>query len=50
MHIQSSKGFLRVTDTTVSIVHHTATEYLSREYSKGSLPVLSQVETDLAIS
>jgi len=50
MYIRSSNGFLRVIDATVSIVHHTATEYLFREYSKGSLPVLSQGEADLAIA
>ena len=50
MYVQSSKGFLRITDTTVSIVHHTATEYLFREYSKGSLPVISQGGADLAIA
>ncbi|PUU84183.1 hypothetical protein B9Z19DRAFT_1118285 [Tuber borchii] len=48
-YVQSSMGFLRATDTTVSIVHHTAIEYLFSEYGKGSLPVLSQGEADLAI-
>ena len=52
MYVQSSMGFLRTTDseTTVSIVHHTAIEYLFHEYSKGSLPVLSQGEADLTIA
>ena len=48
-YVQSSRGFLQATGRTVSIVHHTAIEYLFREYSKGTLPVLSQGEADLAI-
>ena len=50
MYVQSSMGFLRATETTVSIVHHTALEYLFSEYSKGSLPVLSKGEADLTIA
>ena len=50
MYVQSSMGFLWVDETTVSIVHHTALEFLFREYSKGSLPVLSRGKVDLAIA
>jgi len=50
IYVRSSMGFLRATAETVSIVHHTATEYLFDEYSKGSLPVLSKSEVDLALS
>ena len=50
IYVRSSLGFLRATADTVSIVHHTATEYLFDEYSKGSLPVLSKSVADLAVS
>ena len=50
MYVKSSLGFLRATDTTVSIVHHTAKEYLFEEQSKGNLPVLSKSEADLTVS
>jgi len=50
MYVQSSMGFLRATDTTVSIVHHTAIEYLFDENRKDNLPVLSKSEADLTIS
>ena len=50
MYVQSSMGFLLATETTVSIVHHTALEYLFRKYSMGSLPVLSKGEVDLTIA
>ena len=50
IYVRSSLGFLRATGETVSIVHHTAIEYLFDEYSKGHLPVLSKSEADLAIS
>ena len=50
IYVRSSLGFLRATAETVSIVHHTATEYLFDEYSKGNLPVLSKSEADLAVS
>ena len=50
MYVQSSMGFLRATDTTLSILHHTAREYLFNESSKGNLPVLSKSGADLAIS
>jgi len=50
IYVRSSLGFLRATAETVSIVHHSATEYLFDEYSKGSLPVLSTIEADLALS
>ena len=50
MYVQSSMGFLRATDTTVSIVHHTAIEYLFDENRKDNLPVLSKSEADFTIS
>jgi len=50
IYVRSSMGFLRATAKTISIVHHTATEYLLDEYSKGGLPVLSKGEADLAVS
>ena len=50
IYVRSSLGFLRATSETVSIVHHTATEFLFDEYSKGSLPVLSKSQADLAVS
>ena len=50
IYVRSSMGFLRATAETVSIVHHTAIEYLIDEYSKGGLPVLSKGEAELAVS
>jgi len=50
MYVQSSMGFLRATNTTVSIVHHTAIEYLFDENRKDNLPILSKSDADLAIS
>src|SRR6202012_2367293 len=50
MYVRSSMGFLRATDTTVSIIHHTAIEYLFDEHRKDNLPVLSKSEADLTIS
>ena len=50
IYVRSSMGFLRATAKTISIVHHTAIEYLLDEYSKGSLPVLSKSEAHLAVS
>ena len=50
IYVRSSMGFLRATAETVSIVHHTAIEYLLDEYSKGELPVLSKGEADLTVS
>ena len=44
MYVRSSMGFLRATDKTVSIVHHTATEYLFDENRRDNLPVLSKSE------
>jgi len=49
-YVQSSQGFLRVTATTVSIVHNTATKYLFDEMRKDGLPILSKTESDLSIS
>ena len=50
MYVRSSMGFLRATDTAVSIVHHTAIEYLFDEHRKDNLPVLSKSEADFTIS
>ena len=50
IYVRSSMGFLRATDTTVSIVHHTAIAYLFDENRKDNLPVLSKSEADLTIS
>ena len=50
MHVQSSRGFLRATNTSVSILHHTAIDYLFDEKRKDGLPVLSKGEADLTIS
>jgi len=49
-YVQSSQGFLRATTTTVSIVHHTAVEYLCSEKADGDLPVLSQSDLDFTLS
>ncbi|PUU84170.1 hypothetical protein B9Z19DRAFT_1060428 [Tuber borchii] len=49
-YVQSSLGFLRATDTTVSIVHHTAREYLFDQKRQDNLPVLSKSEVDLIVS
>ena len=49
-YVQSSLGFLRATDTTVSIVHHTAIEYLFNEKRQDGLVVLSKSEVDLTVS
>ena len=50
MYVQSSMGFLRATDTTVSILHNSATEYLFDENRKDDLPVLSKNVADLKIA
>jgi len=50
MYVGSSLGFLRVTTTTVSIVHHTAIEYLFDRNSGADLPVHSKSEADLTIA
>jgi len=50
IYVRFSLGFLRATSETVSIVHHTAIEYLFDEYSRGSLSVLSKSEADLMLS
>ena len=49
-YVQSSLGFLRATATTVSIVHHTAREYLFSETANVGLSVLSKSEAHLTIS
>ena len=43
-------GFLRATNTTVSILHNSAKEYLFDENRKDNLPVLSKTVADLIIA
>ena len=50
MYVQSSMGFLRATDTTVSILHNSATEYLFDENRKDHLPVFSKNVADLQLA
>ena len=50
IYVQSSMGFLRATNTTVSILHNSATEYLFDENRKDDLPVLSKAMADLKIA
>ena len=50
MYVQSSMGFLRATNTTVSILHNSATEYLFNENREDDLPVLSKAMADLKIA
>ena len=50
MFVKSAMGFLRATETTVSIVHHTAIEYLFGEGRGSGLLRLSKSEADLIIS
>ena len=50
MYVQSSMGFLRATDTAVSILHNSATEYLFDENRKDDLPILSKTVADLKIA
>ena len=50
LYVQSSMGFLRATDTTVSILHNSATEYLFDENRRDGLPVLSKTVPDLKIA
>ena len=50
MYVQSSMGFLRATNTTVSIVHRTAIEYLFDENREDNLRILSKSEADFTIS
>ena len=50
MYVQSSQGFLRSTSTTVSIVHHTAIEYLCDKNREDDLPVLSTSDTNFTVS
>ena len=49
-YVQSSMGFLRATNTTISILHNSATEYLFDESRKDDLPVLSKAMGDLKIA
>jgi hypothetical protein len=49
-YVQSSMGFLRATDTTISIVHNTAVAYLFNENRKDCPPALPKSEADFKIS
>ena len=49
-YVQSSLGFLRATESTVSLVHHTAREYLFDEQRQKSLAVLPKSEAELIVS
>jgi len=49
-NVQSSMGFLRATNTTVSIIHHTAIEFLCDRNGEENLSGLSNTEADLTIS
>ena len=49
-YVRSSRGFLRATTTTVSLVHSTAIEYLFDENRSDNLPVLSRNDADLTVS
>ncbi|KAG0133875.1 hypothetical protein HOY82DRAFT_639186 [Tuber indicum] len=49
-YARSSMGFLRASDTTVSIFHHTATEYLFDKELQDSLQVPTKGELDLTAS
>ena len=46
IYVRSSVGFLRANTETVSIVHHTAIEYLFDQNRKDNLPVLSKSEAN----
>ena len=50
MYVKSSMGFLRATNSTVSILHNSATEYLFDENRKDDLPVFSKRMADLKIA
>jgi len=50
MYVQSSMGFLRATDTAVSIVHHTAIEHIFDKNRQGDPPMLSKSEAELALA
>jgi len=50
MYVLSSMGFLLASDTTVSIVHHTAIEYLFDENRQNDPPVLSKCQAELTIA
>ena len=50
IYARSSMGFLRATAETVSIVHHTAIEYLFDRNRKDALPILSRGKAELTIS
>jgi len=50
MYVKSSMGFLRATETTVSLVHHTIIPYLFDANGNDALPRLSRSETERAIS
>ena len=50
IYVQCSMGFLRATETTVSILHNSATEYLFNENRKDDLPVFSKRVADLQLA
>jgi len=50
MYVLSSMGFLLASETTVSIVHHTAIEYLFDKNRQNDPPVLSKSEAELTIA
>jgi len=50
MYVQSSMGFIRATDTTVSMFHITAREVFFDQNPKDHLPVFYKSEADLTIS
>jgi len=50
MHVKSSMGFLRVTAETVSIVHHTAIEFLFNQHGRNRRREHSKSEAHLTIS
>ena len=50
MYVRSSRGFLRATAATVSLVHRTAIEYLFDENRDDDLPILFRNDADLTVS
>jgi len=50
MYVKSSIGFLRATETTVSLVHHTIIPYLFNKNCNNALPGFSKSKTEGEIS
>ena len=50
MYVQSAHGFLRAKGETISMVHHTAVEYLFNEKRKDDLRAFSKGKADFKIS